>query len=283
MASAVTSRFVIGFSSMRSSECTLPTTRSRRARSAGVLVEGAIAQDVDLDPGQDPERRQLVVQLRHFVELLLQALRGQPVGDRQPRRVVGEHHVLVAQLAGGLRHLADRRAAIRPVGVDVAVAAQCGAQRGAQLGDRLAAGRLQAAQVDRLLAAQRFGDGARQHLADARQVAKRPAPGPLCQLGRRHGRHHRRRVPEGSDPKGRLAGDLQQEGDPPQVSGGVARLGHARYSMVRMRRGLSIVICAISPSPTAAVRRLGQEVLLQVGIAEAAIRLAAGCCAPRPG
>ena len=38
--------------------------------------------------------------------------RGEPVGDRQPRRVVGQHHVLVAELARRLGHLPDRRAAV---------------------------------------------------------------------------------------------------------------------------------------------------------------------------
>ena len=46
------------------------------------------------------------------VELLLQPLRGQAVGDGQPGGVVGERHVLVAQRQRGLGHLADRAAAV---------------------------------------------------------------------------------------------------------------------------------------------------------------------------
>ncbi len=43
------------------------------------------------------------------------------------------------------------------------------------------------------------------------------------------------------------------------VAGSRASVNSAAYSMVRMRRGLSIVMSAISPSPTAAVRRLGRK------------------------
>ena len=47
-----------------------------------VLVERPVLEDVDLDPGEDPERRQLVVQVADDLELLAQALgvrvRGRP-------------------------------------------------------------------------------------------------------------------------------------------------------------------------------------------------------------
>ena len=41
-----------------------------------VLVERAVLQDVDLDAGQDSERRELLVELGHHVELL-----AEPLGD----------------------------------------------------------------------------------------------------------------------------------------------------------------------------------------------------------
>ena len=71
-------------------------------------------------------------------ELPGQPLGAQPVGDRQPRRVVGEHEVVVAELDRGERHLLDRRAAVGPVRVRVQVAAQRGAQLGAARGQRAA-------------------------------------------------------------------------------------------------------------------------------------------------
>ena len=70
------------------------------------------------------------------VELLGEPRRGQPVGDGQPRRVVGQHEVLVAELHRGHRHLLDRRAAVGPVRVRVQVAAQRGAQLLAAGGER---------------------------------------------------------------------------------------------------------------------------------------------------
>ena len=61
-------------------------------------------------------------------ELPGQPLGAQAVGDGEPRRVVGEHEVVVAELDRGERHLLDRRAAVGPVGVRVQVAAQRGPQ-----------------------------------------------------------------------------------------------------------------------------------------------------------
>ena len=46
-----------------------------------VLVEGAVEEDVDLDPGQDPEGGQLGVQGAHHVELLAEPLRREALGD----------------------------------------------------------------------------------------------------------------------------------------------------------------------------------------------------------
>ena len=148
-----------------------------------LLVQRAVVEDVHLDPGEDPERRQLLVQQRDLDQLGAQPLRGQPVRDRQPGRVIGQHHVLVAEVAGGLRHLPDRRATVGPVRMGVAVAAQRLPQRHAGRCERGAGGDhrparavLQPAQVVRLLAGQRLGDGGRGLVADARDVAQ-PAGG----------------------------------------------------------------------------------------------------------
>ena len=100
----------------------------------GLLVERAVLVDVDLDAGQDAKRRQLPVERRDLRQLCLEPLDGEAVGHRQPRRVVGDDDVLVAERDGGLGHLADRRAAIGRLGVRVAVAAQRASQRLRTLG-----------------------------------------------------------------------------------------------------------------------------------------------------
>ena len=119
---------------MRSFECTLATTTSTRAEQLFRTVERAVVEDVDLDPGEDAERRHLLVQLGDDVELLAQPVGGEPVRDRQPRRMVGEREVLVAERPRLLGHRADRVAAVGPVGVHVQVALELRAQRFARLG-----------------------------------------------------------------------------------------------------------------------------------------------------
>src|SRR3712207_9027830 len=85
-------------------------------RSLVGLVEAAVDVDVALDAGEDAERRQLLVERGDDVELLLQPRGGEAVGDGQPRRVVGQRHVLVAERDRGRGHLADRRSEERRVG-----------------------------------------------------------------------------------------------------------------------------------------------------------------------
>ena len=78
-------RLVIGPEAMRSSEWTLPTTMSSRLSSSGVWSSDPSDRMSTSMPGQDPERRQLGVQLCHVVQLPLQPLRRKPVGDRERR------------------------------------------------------------------------------------------------------------------------------------------------------------------------------------------------------
>jgi hypothetical protein len=47
-------------------------------------VERAVLEDVDLHAGEDAERRELLVQPLYLDELLAQAFRREPVGDREP-------------------------------------------------------------------------------------------------------------------------------------------------------------------------------------------------------
>ena len=48
------------------------------------LVERAVLEDVDLDPGQDPERREGGVQFVNELKLGAEPVRGQPAGDGEP-------------------------------------------------------------------------------------------------------------------------------------------------------------------------------------------------------
>jgi hypothetical protein len=74
-----------------------------------LLVEGTVFEDVDLDAGEDPKRRNTFAEFVDDVELFAQPVRRQPVGDGQPRRVIGERAVFVSEVAGGQHHLLDRR------------------------------------------------------------------------------------------------------------------------------------------------------------------------------
>ena len=175
-------RLVIGPEAMRSSEWTLPTTMSRRLSSSGVWSS---------DPS-DRMSTSMPVRIRNGASSAFRAATSsscrssrsarQPVGDRQRGRVVGQHHVLVAE--------PDRAvSAISRIGDPPSLQSECTWQSprsashssAADLGHHPAAGRLQPAQVDRLLAAQALGDGPLGHLADAGQAAQRPALHVLCE------------------------------------------------------------------------------------------------------
>src|SRR5205085_839410 len=90
--------------------------------------ECAVLEDVDLDPGQDPERREVVVQRGDDVELPQKSLARKTVRDREPGGVVGERHVPVAECPRRSSHDVDLRAAVAPQRVDVEVAPESGQQ-----------------------------------------------------------------------------------------------------------------------------------------------------------
>jgi hypothetical protein len=50
-----------------------------------VLIQRAVLEDVDLDAGEDPERRELLVEVVHDVELLAQPVGGEALGHSEPR------------------------------------------------------------------------------------------------------------------------------------------------------------------------------------------------------
>jgi hypothetical protein len=177
------------------------------------LIEAAVLEDVDLDPAENPERREVGVQLLDERELLHQPLGGQPVGHRQARRVIGQRDPLMTQHLGGLRHLPWRAAAVRPSRVRVAVAAQRCPHRGPWR--RLVPG-LQPDQVIGTLTGRGLGDRGCGRWPDAVQVLQRAIGDPLGELAGGHRRQYRGGPAEGLYPVRRGAGTLQLEGNPPQ-------------------------------------------------------------------
>ncbi len=99
-----------------------------------VLVEGAVGQDVDLDPGEDPERRQLLVEPGDELQLRFQSLGVEPVRDGERRRMIGEREITVAELHALARHLLDGGAAVGPVGVQVEITLERGPDGRARAG-----------------------------------------------------------------------------------------------------------------------------------------------------
>ena len=146
-------------------------------------------------------------------ELRRQPLGRQPVGDRQARRVIGQRDPLMTQHLGGLRHLPWRAAAVRPVRVGVAVAAQRCPHRGPRR--RLVFG-LQADQVIGPLTGRGRGDHTGGRWPDSVQILQRAVHDPPVELAGGHPRQHRGGPAKRLHPVRRSAGTLQLEGDPPQ-------------------------------------------------------------------
>ena len=143
--------------------------------------------------------------------------------------MVGQHHVLVAELArpprpspgSGCRRrtnpseCGNRRAGARG-------APRCAIVLGAPFGG------LQTTQVGGDLASLRFGDGQRCDLADAVELLQRAGSDPAIQLLAAHPPHRGGGAAEGLDAIGGFAGALQQEGDALQRGDGGGVLGHPR-------------------------------------------------------
>jgi hypothetical protein len=181
------------------------------------LVEAAVVEDVDLDALEQREASvQVLVDRVDDEELPPQPLDAQPVGHGQPRRVVGEHLVVVAQLHRGERHLLDRRAAVGPVRVRVQVAAEQGVQLAAALDQRTTVLGLQRGEPTGHLAPDRGRDHLGGAGADARDVGDGPGLDAGPDLLVTEGQDRRGGVAVGLDLVGLLAAPLEQEPDPAQ-------------------------------------------------------------------
>ncbi|GAA4257128.1 hypothetical protein GCM10022255_072750 [Dactylosporangium darangshiense] len=191
------------------------------------LIERPVREDVDLDPGEDPKLHpqpfEPRVDLRNDVELLGQPLRRQPTRNGEPRRVIREHEVLVPDLRRGQGHLVDRRPAVGPVGVRVAVPFERGQQRRGGFVEVLPGGGFEPAQVHGLLPGQRLDHASRRDVAYARQFRQRPGPRSRLELALWQLGQLGRGPSERSDAIGRFMGPLEQERDATQIGQRITR------------------------------------------------------------
>jgi hypothetical protein len=185
-----------------------------------VLVERAVGQDVDLDAREDAERRQALVERPHLVELAAQALGREAPGDGEAGRVVGEHHVLVAEAHGRPGHRLDGGAAVGPRRVQVAVALerrpQLGTRTQGDLGVLLERGDVLGDPAGECLLDDRAGLG-----ADARQVGEPAGGGQPGDLVVAHLAHDVARPGVGLDLLRGLERPVEQVDDAVEGVGGV--------------------------------------------------------------
>ena len=146
------------------------------------VVQRAVLEDVHLDAGEDAERGQLLVEHGHVGKLLLQPLDAEAVGDGEAGRVVGQHHVLVAEGDRRAGHRLDGGTAVAPAGVQVEVALQRLAVDGAGVGEGDLGLAFQLGEVGDGTAGQRLLDDGGGRIADAVQVGEGAGGGPLRQL-----------------------------------------------------------------------------------------------------
>ena len=122
---------------MRSFECTLATTTSSSASRSSSWSRRAVLEDVDLDPGEDAERAPAPVERGHELELVCEPLGVEPVRDGERRAEWSVSARYSWPSPGRLRAICSiGGAAVGPVGVEVAVAPQRGADRPRRRRDR---------------------------------------------------------------------------------------------------------------------------------------------------
>src|SRR4051794_16353398 len=163
------------------------------------VIECAVLEDVDLDTGEDAKGSHFLVEGGDIRQLLLETLLAQSVGDGQARRVIGQHHVLVTEVARGARHRLDRRAAVTPQAVEMAVAFQSGAVLRSVASQRHTCLGLDLVDVARV-PVQRFGDESGSRIADPFQFCQGAGLGARRELFRRRGANDL----EGADERLRL-------------------------------------------------------------------------------
>ncbi len=84
-------------------------------------VERPVGEDVALDPAQDAEGCEALVDSGDLLGLTAHVVRFEPGYDADVRRVVADGEVVVAPRAGGVRHLLDRGLPVGPGRVAVEI------------------------------------------------------------------------------------------------------------------------------------------------------------------
>ena len=183
--SPCTMRSVIGWRSMRNFECTLATTMSSRAsisseRSSEPSSKMSTSMPVRIRKSWPAEAISSLIR-SISIELVPEPLLVQPMGDREPCRVIGQHHVLVTQLDRSSGHRVDPGAAVTPRRVQVAIAPE----RRSILGTGVAEWDLglgfDLSEVRRYEPGQGFGDDEGRGVADAVELGQSVV---ACALGK---------------------------------------------------------------------------------------------------
>lgn len=177
----------------------------------GALVEASIGQDVGLDAGEHTKGGELGVEGFDFGELFLKARSGEAVGHLEPRRVVGEHHVIVTKLAHGRCHVADGRGPVGPVGVHMTVATEGGCQGAVRDGRSIL--RFEGSQAVRDPAIEGFGDHRGGRWPEAGQVTQAVLGNELTELGPGQDGDRSRGLAEGTATLRGAVAPFEQEGD----------------------------------------------------------------------
>jgi sugar diacid utilization regulator len=178
-----------------------------------ILVERPVFEDVDLDPGEDLKRRELVVESPHDLKLLSESFGREPTRDGQTRRVVSQRDVVVAEVARGPRHLLDGRAAVAPVGMCVQITTKRRAKLGPSARDGTAGAVLERDEITHRLTGDRLGDDGRGDRADAAQLAEGAVVEPTPELAFGQTGQCRGGPPERLNAIGRLEPALEKKGD----------------------------------------------------------------------
>ncbi len=166
------------------------------------LVQGAVLQDVHLDPGQKAEVAAVRVDVRNNVQLFPKAFGAQAVGDLEVGGVVRQGEVIPAQCPGGVSHQSDRGSAVGPVAVAVQVPAEGRAQFGPAARQGLLPALAQILKIVGHAAVDRLPDDVERSVADPLHALEPAVACPRCDLLR----------VQGADNPGRLAERLDLEG-----------------------------------------------------------------------
>ena len=95
----------------------------QRGKHAVIKIKGSVFQDVALDPLEQPNTAEFLVELIDFLYLASQSFFVQSSGHGQSLGVLRDGQVVIAPFLGGLGHLFERVFAVTGLGVAMQIAA----------------------------------------------------------------------------------------------------------------------------------------------------------------